>query len=226
MKNLIVVAHPDDEVLGFGATGSKLARAGDTVQAIILCGEVNARTHRPTNKELFADTRRANALLGFLPPVLGSFPNIKMNTVPHLEIVQFIERQITEFGPDRIFTHHPGDLNNDHLQVGRACFAAARYFQRNPAVASLRSLHTIEIPSSTDWSFPGVGDPFSPNLFVEVGAEGLEAKIAALACYRKVMRDFPHPRCREVLTGLAACRGAQAGMKYAEAFATLFQRGF
>jgi hypothetical protein len=37
------------------------------------------------------------------------------------------------------------------------------------------------------------------------------------------VRDFPHPRSPEILTGLAAYRGGQAGMKYAEAFQTAFQ---
>ena len=53
--NLIVVAHPDDEILGFGATGAKLKQAGETIQPVILCGNVDARTQRPTDEELHAD---------------------------------------------------------------------------------------------------------------------------------------------------------------------------
>lgn len=225
MLNLVVVAHPDDEILGFGAAGSRLVKAGETVQAVILCGSVDARTLRPTDAELNEDLLAANRAVGFAPPVLGAFPNIRMNTVPHLELVQFIEQQIIAFRPDRIFTHHPGDLNDDHLQTARACLAASRLFQRTSQVPPIRSLHAMEIPSSTEWAMPGPGRPFTPNLFVEVGVEGVEAKLGALACYRKVMRDYPHPRSREAITGLATCRGAQAGMHYAEAFETLFARG-
>jgi hypothetical protein len=36
------------------------------------------------------------------------------------------------------------------------------------------------------------------------------------------MRDFPHPRSEEIVRGLAAYRGGQAGIKYAEAFQTVF----
>ena len=225
MVNLVVVAHPDDEILGFGAAGYCLAKAGETVQAVILCGNVDARTQRPSDEDLNTDLREANKLVGFAPPVLGAFPNICMNTVPHLELVQFIEKQIIAFRPDRIFTHHPGDLNDDHLQTSRACLAAARLFQRTNRVLPIRSVHAMEIPSSTDWAFPLPRHHFTPNLFVEVGHAGVEAKLAALACYRWVMRDFPHPRSREVITGLAACRGAQAGMNFAEAFETVFARG-
>ena len=34
MKILIVVAHPDDEVLGMGGTIKKLSKAGNKVKAI------------------------------------------------------------------------------------------------------------------------------------------------------------------------------------------------
>jgi len=222
--NLVVVAHPDDEILGFGATGAKLVQAGETVQVVILSGQVDARTQRPASEELTADILKANGLLGFNPPILGSFPNIQMNTVPHLELVQFIELQIMHFRPYRVFTHHTGDLNDDHLQVARACLAASRLAQRTPAATAPRMILTMEIPSSTDWAYAGTHTPFSPTHFVEVGAEGVDRKIKALECYHKVMRPFPHSRSREVLTSLAACRGAQAGVKYAEAFQVVFQQ--
>jgi LmbE family N-acetylglucosaminyl deacetylase len=219
--SLIVVAHPDDEVLGFGGTGARLVSSGEAVQPIILCGNVDVRTLRPTDEQLFADMTAANKMLGFEPPVLGSFPNIRMNTVPHLEIVQFIEAQIARFHPVRVFTHHPSDLNNDHTQTAHACLAASRLFQRRSDVPALRSLHLGEIPSSTDWSFGGVGAPFTPNTYVEIG-DYLDRKIAALGCYSNVMRDFPHPRSPEVLRGLAAVRGGEAGLRHAEAFQTIF----
>lgn len=222
--NLIVVAHPDDEILGFGATGAKLAAAGEIVQPIILCGSVDVRTLRPTNEELYADMLNANTEVGFAEPVLGDFPNIRMNTVPHVEIVQFIEKQIQRFKPARIFTHHPGDLNDDHTQVSKACLAAARLFQRRADVPALEALYFMEILSSSDWAFPGVTEGFKPTTYVEV-ADELKRKIAALNHYRNVMRPFPHPRSDEVVTGLAAYRGGQSGLNYAEAFQLVFKQG-
>ena len=41
----------------------------------------------------------------------GTFPNIEMNTVPHLQLVQFIESAIKESEPDIVITHHPADTN-------------------------------------------------------------------------------------------------------------------
>jgi len=48
--------------------------------------------------------------------------------------------------------------------------------------------------------------------------------VKALAQYRGVMRDYPHPRSEEALTGLAAYRGAQSGCNYAEAFECVIRR--
>ncbi len=222
--NLVVVAHPDDEVLGFAATGAKLVKAGQRVQPVILCGNVDARTMRPTNEELFEDMTAANHVLGFGEPVLGHFPNIRMNTVDHIDIVQFIERQILEVQPTRIFTHHPGDLNDDHVQVAKACMAAARLFQRRGDALPLESLSFMEILSATDWSFPSGTAQFTPNCFVDV-TDSLEMKIKALSKYRGVVRPAPHPRSPEVIRGHAAYRGGQCGKLYAEAFQTVFRIG-
>lgn len=223
MVNLVVVAHPDDEILGFGATGSKLVSKGEVVQPVILCGNVDVRHMRPDDEDLYSDMIAANQLVGFETPVLGSFPNIRMNTVAHVELVQFIEKQIIKYQPSRIFTHHPADLNDDHLQVSRACLAASRYYQRRADIKPLESLNYMEIQSSTDWGFENTGDGFKANLYVEV-KEHLDKKIEALKCYRNVMRDYPHPRSVEAIKGLAAYRGAQSGQHFSEAFQNIFQQ--
>lgn len=221
MSVLIVVAHPDDEVLGCGATGAAIAAAGGSVRACMLCAQAGAREARPADGELLADTRHAQELLGFGAPILGSFPNIQLNTVAHLELVQFIEGAILETGATTLFTHHPSDINDDHAQTARACLAAARLFQRRSGVAPLRHLYYMEILSSTDWGFPGNGVPFQPDTFFEAGPQ-LARKCSALRAYRGVMRDFPHPRSEEIVRGLAAYRGGQSGLQHAEAFEGAF----
>lgn len=223
MSILAVVAHPDDEVLGAGGALARLTAEGVSARACILVADVDVRTRRPRSEELREDLLSASALLGLSDPILGGFPNIRLNTVPHLEIVQFIEEAMVATGATVIMTHHPGDLNNDHVHVSMACQAAVRLFQRRDNVKPLQGFYFMEILSSTDWSFRGGGEPFQPDTFIEIGAEGVNRKIRALNAYRGVMREYPHPRSREALAGLAAFRGGQGGMQYAEAFQTAFR---
>ena len=42
--------------------------------------------------------------------------------------------------------------------------------------------------------------------------------------YRGVTREYPHPRSKEDIKGLAAYRGGQSGSNYAEAFESVFRR--
>jgi len=226
MNCLVVAAHPDDEVLGAGGMMYRLSRRGEAVSVCLMDGTVRARSRRPDDAALEEDISGSMAALGVGRVFRGDFPNIQMNTVPHLRMVQFIESAIEQAEPDIVVTHHPADTNNDHLQTSLACQAAIRLFQRRTDVKPVRELWYMEVPSATDWSVNRAMLPFTPNTFIEVGREGVRRKIDALSRYRGVMRPYPHPRSEEVLTGLAACRGAQAGMEYAEAFECVFRRGF
>lgn len=220
---LIVVAHPDDEALGCGGMAAKLAAHGVCVRTCILSGSVTARQHRPADPDLSHDTDLAHRLLNLKPPILGDFPNISFNTIPHLELVRFIEAAMLEVRANVVFTHHPADLNNDHLHTSQACQAAARLFQRRADCPPLQALYFMEILSATDWAFPSGMNGFRADTFFEIGEEWLMRKLAALRAYRGVMRDFPHPRSEEIVRALAAYRGGQAGLRYAEAFQTAFR---
>ena len=226
MNYLVVVAHPDDEVLGVGATMYKLTKEGHVVNVCIMSGEVNARNHRPETEELYEDVNNSLSLLGVKRVIKGEFPNIQFNTVPHLNLVQFIETAIEETKAQIVFTHHPADLNNDHMHTSLACQAAVRIFQRRSEVSPLKELLFMEVLSATDWALNKATNQFNPNTFIEIGEEAVNKKIEALSMYRGVMRPYPHPRSNEALKGLAAYRGGQAGMLYAEAFESVFRRGF
>lgn len=224
MNYLLVVAHPDDEVLGCGASMKKWSANGDNVDICIMSTEAKARAHRPQDKELDDDLNSSAEFLGVNNKFEATFPNIEMNTVPHIRLVQFIESAMLEGEPDIIITHHPADTNNDHLQTSLACQEAIRLFQRRTDVKPIKEFWFMEIQSSTDWAVNTGLNFFKPNVWVEVGEQGIDDKLKALAMYRGVMRPFPHPRSNEAIKGLAAYRGGQVGFVYAEAFECVFRR--
>ncbi len=222
MRYLLVVAHPDDEVLGAGATIYKLVKEGNEVAVCIMANHAAARVN--ISDTLEEDEKRAFEILGVKKVYQADFPNIKMNTVPHLELVQFIEGVIEDFGAEAIITHHPSDTNNDHVMTSGATQAAARLFQRRDGVPALKLFLFMEVLSSTEWSLDSSVNRFVPNFFVEIGKDGIDIKLKALAEYKGVMRSYPHPRSIEAIEGLAAYRGAQAGCNYAEVFECVFRR--
>lgn len=222
MNYLVVVAHPDDEVLGAGATIHKLIKMGNSVSVAIMVAQPDARAN--ISETLFNDQNESMSILGVQKVYKANFPNIKMNTIPHLELVRFIEECIEDFKAEVIITHHPADTNNDHVMTAYAVQAASRLFQRRSDIPSLKELWYMEVLSSTEWSIDSSSNQFRPNCFVEIGKEGLDAKVKALSAYKGVMRDYPHPRSNETITGLAAYRGSQSGCTYAEAFESVLRR--
>lgn len=220
MNYLIVVAHPDDEVLGAGATIHKLIAEKNNVAVAIMSGHAAARNH--LSATLSEDEQKAMSIMGVKKVYHADFPNIKMNTVPHLELVQYIESCIEDWQAEAIITHHPSDTNNDHVMTSYAAQAASRLFQRKEDVPQLKRLIYMEVPSSTEWSFDSSSNRFAPNMFIEIGKGGVQKKLEALRAYQGVMRPYPHPRSDEAIEGLAAYRGVQAGCDYAEAFEAVF----
>lgn len=220
MRYLFVMAHPDDEA-DVGGTIYKLGEQSHEVAVAILVGKVAAR--RNLSSKLEQEETASMDLLGVKKVFHADFPNIKMNTTPHLELVQFIEGCIEDWGAEAIVTHHTADVNIDHSVTGTAAIAACRLFQRKAGVPRLRLMLMAETACATEWALDSSKNRFTPNYYVEIGEDGLDAKVKSHAVYDGVMRPYSHPESEEVYRGLAAYRGAQAGLNYAEAFECVFR---
>ncbi|MBO6252032.1 MAG: PIG-L family deacetylase, partial [Bacteroidaceae bacterium] len=186
MKYLLVIAHPDDEILGAGASISLFAKKGEQIAVCIMSSEAKARAFRPSDDDLVSNLQASSSYIGINEIIEGNFPNIEMNTVPHLQLVKFIELAIIKTEPDVIITHHPSDVNNDHMQTSFACQEAFRLFQRRIDIKPISQLWFMEVLSSTEWSVNSAINHFNPNVFVEVGEENLNKKINALSLYKGV----------------------------------------
>jgi N-acetylglucosamine malate deacetylase 1 len=220
MNVLAVVAHPDDEILGCGATLLRLREEGHHVYSVVLCADADARVDRPDDLGKWA--KEAAEMVGIEETIGHDFRNIQFNTVPHIEMVKAIEQAILRFRPEWIFTLHPSDLNIDHRVCYEATMAAAMLPQRlttDLPVTMIKKISLCEVVSSTDWAPPSQG-AFQPNTFVDVG-KTFDRKLAALEHFRGAMKPFPHSRSLENVRSLANVRGAQVGIPLAEAFVTV-----
>jgi LmbE family N-acetylglucosaminyl deacetylase len=215
---IIVAAHPDDEVLGMGATINKLINFGNRVQVLFLSDGVSSRNIPRED----TDARQQSAIsalekLGCKEVYFTDFPDNQLDTVPLLEICKVIENRFTNFMPETVFTHFPFDLNIDHQLVSEAVTIASR----PKSSSKIKNLFYFEVLSSTGWKFGS--RVFSPNLFIEIDNE-FELKLEALQKYQKEMDPYPNARSLEAIEALAILRGASAGKKKSEAFEVGFIR--
>lgn len=219
MKSILVIAaHPDDETLGCGGTMARLVREGKAVHVAFAADGVGSRISCGLPDQQALAARRlaaahACAVLGAQSPRFRDFPDNRLDTVPLLEVVQYIEALISTYRPDTILTHHCGDLNIDHRLVHKAVVTACRPQAGHP----VNTLLFFEIPSSTEWQSPGTGPAFIPNWFVDISGT-LDRKIQAAQCYESELRPWPHPRSVQGIEHLARWRGATVGVDAAEAF--------
>lgn len=216
---LVVAAHPDDEVLGCGATIARHVSEGDQVDILILA---EGATSRDDERDLLgrADelerlrcaAMRAREILGAGAPQFGGLPDNRLDSLPLIDVVKQVERSVAQVCPDVIYTHHGGDLNIDHRVVHEAVMTACRP-QPGSTVGRILCFETV---SSTEWQTPQY-EPFLPNWYVDV-ADWMPVKIRAIEAYASEMRQWPHARSIPALEALARWRGASVGCVAAEAF--------
>ena len=224
---LVVAAHPDDEVLGCGATIARHADRGDNVRILIAGEGVTSRQFK-RDKSLLTDSlsdladsaEQAKAVLGAQKVVLLGLPDNRLDSLDRLDLIKAVELQIEIFKPHTVYVHHAGDVNVDHRRLHEAVITACRPIPGH----AVRRLLTFEVPSSTEWQPPTSAPAFHPNWFVDI-SEYWGRKREALLAYTSEMRPWPHARSIEAVEHLARWRGAQVGVEAAEAFCLLRQLG-
>lgn len=219
MTNLVIAAHPDDEVLGCGGTMARQAAEGDDVYIAILGEGITSRfakreqADKKLIKKLHAKSEKVARQLGAKDLFMFSLPDNRFDSVPMLDVVKIIEGLISKLKPQAVYTQHGGDLNIDHVVTYRATLTATRPMAGCP----VKAVYGYEVASSTEWAFQRFSPAFHPNVFVDIGAT-LEKKIEAMEAYESEARVFPHPRSPDALRAIARRWGSVVGVDAAEAF--------
>ncbi len=217
---LIVAAHPDDEVLGCGATVRLMVNRGWKAHLAIMTKGVAGRftdgdaAVTDAQQALEVETQRAAKILGIGQIYNLGFPDNRMDTVGRMDIALKLRPIVETIKPALVFTHHPGDYNWDHQITFDSVMMACR---RDPTEFGPPEIRTFEVLSSTERSWSRPATAFCPSVFVNVAAT-IDAKKRALCCYTSEYRAYPHPRSVEAVEYLARKRGNEVGLPYAEAF--------
>jgi len=210
---LVVAAHPDDELLGLGGTIARHVSHADQVTIGLVADAGTARYQDETIQVVRRCTLQATSQLGVSDVRFAGLADQKLDTLPILEITQWIERILQDIRPQIIYTHHRGDINRDHQVVHEATLTAARPY----STPYIERILCYETPSATEWAGPYSENYFMPNVYVDITAH-LESKLKAMSAYTTELRCFPHPRSLESLQARAVYWGSIIGAAAAEPF--------
>lgn len=224
---LVVAAHPDDEVLGCGATLARHCASGGEAMVYFCANGETSKHYRPGAKadsdqagrdmaRRLADAGRASKVLGIGGimhadgPDSGWWMDQRLDIHPVAHVSDGISEAIGLVMPRTVLTHWVGDLNADHRKVAEAVLVALR------DLGTARRVMAFEVPETTSRA---PVSQFVPDVFVPVRFVDMEKKVGAMAEYRSESRGqglrsptgmFVQAQMRALACGLAS---------YAEAFA-------
>ncbi len=220
-KVLVIAPHADDEVLGMGATISRMVDQGIEVQVAVLTGH-GADPHPLWSKESWDNIRRecraALDILGCNPPIFRELPAACLDATPAHQINKIIDTLVSEVDPHEIYVPFAFDLHKDHGAIAYGVSVAARPYLTS--AQSIRRVLAYETLSETHLAPPYLAPAFQPNVFVDVSAQ-IDRKLDAMRAYASQIQPDNLPRSIAALRALATFRGTHIGVEAAEAFILL-----
>ena len=202
---MVVVAHPDDELLGLGATLHKLINEYNVTTHVVILGEgITARSDKRDVKEWESELKIHRSNIN----------NAQKATVALLDIIKVVEKEKEMFKPDVIFTHHGGDVNIDHQRTFESVITCCRPMKNE----MVKTIIAFETPSGTEWRASSDPRHFVPNFFISISEQNVNAKIKGMESYEFERREYPHPRSQEALVIQAKRWGVVVGSDFVEAF--------
>ena len=175
---LVLIPHPDDEVLGLGGTLVKLAGHADIRLVYLTDGRIGAGD---TNAEdtmaavRAAEARAVAKRLGIGEPLLIGWNEHTFARPLHNEaLVARLVEELRRHDPDLVFVPFLWDAHGDHRYSNHLLAQALRVTRQQPVVCG------YEV-----WSMA------PPGWVVDITAQ-LDAKLALLDCYRSQLALFDY----------------------------------
>jgi LmbE family N-acetylglucosaminyl deacetylase len=205
MNILITVAHPDDETIGMGGTIKKLSKNNEITLCVMTDGTSAQYDDKKMIKVRQDACRKAGKILGISKFHFLDFPDMKLDSISHVEINKELEKIIKIIKPTILYSTSYNDLNKDHQKVFESCSVISR-----PISSKIKQFICFEIGGRNK-------TPFNPNTYVDISKE-LPFKLKALNQYKTEIHPFPHQRSLKFIESLSHVRGVESGFKNAEAF--------
>lgn len=213
MNILVFAPHPDDEILGCGATIGKHVANNDNVYVCIMTRGLPPIYDQNSFYDMLPQVEKAHKILGVKKTYYLEFPASMMESVPRFEINEKVLKVVLDVKPDIVYLPHFGDMQKDHSITTEAIMVAVRPKYKH----IVRLVYAYETLSETEWNIPHLSNCFIPNVFNDI-SDYIDLKIDAMKSYHSQLEDFPNPRSVEALKSLAKYRGSTMCSEAAEAF--------
>jgi len=215
-KVLIISPHMDDEVLGVGGVISKYVAEGSCVKVCFVCNRAYDHVYDPEliDKEK-ENVLEAKKILGYQDHYFLDLNDENLDD-KLIDIIVPLEKVINEYLPEIVYIPYKGDNNQDHRAISQASMVAMRSFSSE----FVKEIYAYEVLSSTEQAAPYMENIFVPTKYVDISGH-VKKKQEALNCYKRELRDFPHPRSIKAVEVWSMKRGMEAHLEHAEAFSVI-----
>ena len=201
-------------MLGCGGTIASLNKKGADIYVLIITEGCSTQYKNDDTmiQRKRTEAENANKILGVKDLIFENLPDMKLDSLLHVNLNEIIENYIKKIKPDIVFTHFP-DINNDHKLIYHSTMVALRPVPN----ISAKKIYLYPSISSTEWTPPLFNNSFMPNTFFCI-EETLNIKLSAFKCYQSEIRKYPHPRSLEGIKIYAKQVGITVGLEAAEPF--------
>ena len=221
-KILIILAHPDDEIIGCGGTILKFKKKCK-IQIIFTCKTYDKRIGKKfkslnENRQIIA--KNVTKFLKINEPIFLNYHGLSLVRKDITKMSKELYDQIIKFKPETIITHCIDDNHHDHRATAEAALIATR--QKN-TTSFIKRLLYCEIPSATDRLIKK-NKNFNPNLFINISKQ-LKAKLKILnKFYKKELKKYPNLLSINGVKNLNNFRGNIVSYNSAEGFEIVFEK--
>jgi len=191
---LAIGAHPDDIEAGCGGMLKALASLGYKVYGVVLTDGERGGDGKKRLKEAGASAK----ILGLEKVFFEHLEDGKLSF--DIDTITILDKYITEFKPQKVFTHSRNDRHQDHINCSDATIAAAR--------KGVKDILMYEVYGSTKPSF-------MPHYIMDI-SETMKYKLKALKKHKSQIEKGTLNL--EGLREHAGSLGREYGCRYAEAF--------
>ena len=215
-SSLVIAPHPDDELLGCGASLLREVEEGKEIHWLIMTKmRPSEQFPEQTISQRNLEIQNISKTMGFSSTRQLDFYAAELDTYRMIDIIDSIGEVIKTINPATLYLPFKGDVHSDHLITFNAAKSCAKWFR----FPSVKRIYCYETVSETDQGLSSI-EHFVPNRYVDV-TSFIEKKIEILKIYDSEFGLQPFPRSPEIIRSQAALRGSQCGVEYAEAFSIM-----